>query len=638
MREQSVPGSPSPPPSRAWAQGYVLGEGNTTMPNQQVYSESYSKYYGGYKTFISAASTIQAGKTIPLLVFLERSIVSMECLKMSLVFLILTLPFSLSNVNKSGSGNIKLLDGKYAHCSNNSECPTWFICNSTNACQCGNEHDGIIVCNDKRLTSAVLICYCVTHDKVSKSTFLGSCFYNCAYRDTRIVYEELPADSEMPSICDNFNRVGLLCGDCEEGYSPLVLSYNLSCVKCPDGHKNWWKFILAGFVPLTFFYFFVVLFNVNVTTSRLYGVVWFSQALAMPALVRIALFTVHSEHPNFLKTVKVFTLFYSFWNLDIFHSVLPDICLNVTTLQALALDYLVAFYPFLLILISYMIIKLYDSQIRFMIIIWKPFRALLANFRQSMDVRTSVIDSFATFFFLSYIKVVSITNDLLIPTQIYQLGSNISTFGLYYSPSVVYFGEEHLPYAILAIFILAIFVCVPTVTLLLYPFQFFQRFLSLFPFNWHFLRAFVDAFQGNYKDRTEPGTFDWRWLSAMQLLLRPLLFVVYTTTLSMIFFVFATITLVLVLIILVNVQPFKNAIVRYSSTDSIFLILLSLSFISIIGIDVISTENISLLHTAFTAFVLLSIVVPLFYIASFIMFWLIIKIKRIYQLVYRQRH
>ena len=122
-------------------------------------------------------------------------------------------------------------------------------------------------------------------------------------------------------------------------------------------------------------------------------------------------------------------------------------------------------------------------------------------------------------FLLSYIKVFSVTGDLLVSTQIYQLGSNISTLGLYYSPTVVYFGEEHLPYAILAVAILIVFLCTPFIILLLYPFQFFQRFLSLFPVNWHYLRAFVDSFQGCYKDGTEPGTFDCRWFSVLTLLL-----------------------------------------------------------------------------------------------------------------------
>ena len=192
---------------------------------------------------------------------------------------------------------------------------------------------------------------------------------------------------------------------------------------------------------------------------------------------------------------------------------------------------------------------------------------------------------------MSYIKVLNVTSDLLIPTQIYRLGSNTSTFGVYYSPTVVFFGEEHLPYAILAIFILTLFVCIPTIILILYPFQFFQKFLSLFPFHWHYLHAFVDSFQGCYKDGTEPGTFDYRWFSVLLLLFRLILFIIFTLTLSMIDFVYAILALVVILIAIINVQPFKKTAVHYPSNDPIFLVLLSLFFVINIGRDVARSEN-----------------------------------------------
>ena len=162
------------------------------------------------------------------------------------------------------------------------------------------------------------------------------------------------------SACTHFHRRGLLCGDCEEGHSPLVLSYNLSCIPCKNGQKNWWKFFLAGFFPLTLFYLFVVLFNINVTSSRLHGVVWASQALSMPAFLRVVLFTL--EIHGGLKLGKLLVMCYSYWNLNFFRSILSNICLNVTTLQALALEYLIALYPFVLIAISYIMITLYNHR------------------------------------------------------------------------------------------------------------------------------------------------------------------------------------------------------------------------------------------------------------------------------------
>ena len=194
-----------------------------------------------------------------------------------------------------------------------------------------------------------------------------------------------------------------------------------------------------------FFYFFVVIFNINVTSSRLHGAVWFSQALSMPAFIRLFVSALSHGSPYMLTATKILKVFYSFWNLDLFRSIIPDICLNVTTLQALALDYFIALYPFVLIIISYILIELHDRRYAVIVILWKPFHKVLSVFRKTWDIRTSVIDSFATFFLLSYVKVLSVSADLLIPTKIYKLGSSEVQFGLYYSPTVQYFGDEHLP-------------------------------------------------------------------------------------------------------------------------------------------------------------------------------------------------
>ena len=241
------------------------------------------------------------------------------------------------------------------HCSNDSTCPTWFICNSENSCRCDNRYSDVIICNDNDLTSAVYNCICVTYDIETRSTFAGACLYNCMQRVThgnrKLPIQQLPNKPELLvnlnySMCAVFHRAGLLCGECEEGYSPFVFSYNVSCVECPDGHKNWWKLLLAGFMPLTFLYFIVLLCNINVTSSQLHGVVWFSQVISTPAFVRMVLLSLSFENQEQLMLARVIAVFYSFWNLDIFRSVIPDICLNVTNLQTLALEYFIAFTHF----------------------------------------------------------------------------------------------------------------------------------------------------------------------------------------------------------------------------------------------------------------------------------------------------
>jgi hypothetical protein len=242
------------------------------------------------------------------------------------------------------------------------------------------------------------------------------------------------------------------------------------------------------------------------------------------------------------------------------------------------------------------------------------------------NIRTSVIDSFATFFLLAHVKILSVTTDLLMLTRIDQLGSNSSTSGVYYSPSVEYFGDEHLPYAILALSFLTLFVIIPTLVFLLYPFQLFHKFLSFFPFNWHFLHAFVDSFQGCYKDGTEPGTFDCRWFSVCILLIRILFFIMYGLTLSAVFYAYAIILLVILLIAIININLYKKESVRYPSTDSIFFIFLSLVYTVFLGRGTVTTAKFKFTEMTISGFIFA--LVPLFYTTVLIISWLVTRFKK----------
>ena len=205
--------------------------------------------------------------------------------KIASLLMVLAAQSSELKKNNAHSTCVTKLSDNDNHCSNDSTCPTWFTCRAEKRCQCDKRQTNKILCNDELQTSAVLKCNCVTYDNESKSTYVGVCFHNCIdiNPSTDLPIRELPKNPEIlinNSVCTYFHRTGLLCGDCEGGYSPLVLSYNLSCVKCPDGHKNWWRFLLAGFVPLTVFYFFILAFSINVTSSAF--TVWFGTVKLCP--------------------------------------------------------------------------------------------------------------------------------------------------------------------------------------------------------------------------------------------------------------------------------------------------------------------------------------------------------------------
>ncbi len=65
---------------------------------------------------------------------------------------------------------------------------------------------------------------------------------------------------------------------------------------------------------------------------------------------------------------------------------------------------------------------------------------------------------------------------------------------LYYDARIVYNGPSHRPYFILAIGVI-LFLFIPVMILILYPFMFFHTILNALPVCWHVLHTFVDSFQ-----------------------------------------------------------------------------------------------------------------------------------------------
>ena len=224
-----------------------------------------------------------------------------------------------------------------------------------------------------------------------------------------------------------FSRNGTLCGKCIDGYYPLVYSYDLSCVKCPQGRANLWKFVLSVFLPLTVFYFIVIFFKLNVTLSHLHCFIYYSQAITMPAIVRFITLALRHRSKYFRAWMYVGSL-YGIWNLDFFRAFDLGICLGTDILQTLSLDIAVGIYPLLLMVLSYVLIDLYDCNFKILVILWKPFLKVFSLFRRNWEIRTSVIDAYATFFLLSNVKFLSVSFDLLVPVKVYQLSSFIGDF------------------------------------------------------------------------------------------------------------------------------------------------------------------------------------------------------------------
>ena len=267
------------------------------------------------------------------------------------------------------------------------------------------------------------------------------------------------------------------------------------------------------------FYLIIVTFQVSATSGPLNVFIFSAQLIAYSLNYNNSLY---ASQPWFQVAQKILITVYSFWNLDFFYSVIPPFCLseNITTLHALALQYLPAFYPLLLIIITYILIELHDRNVRVLVWMWRPFHRCLAPFRRSLrwNPKASIVSTFATFLTLAYNKLAIVSSKLLINSRVTDIQGNSSQY-LLLAPTVPYFGSEHLPFAILAIVVLSTFIALPPLLLIAYPTITFQKMLGCLKIRWPALHIFADVFQGCYKNRTD-GKNDYRYFAAFYFILR----------------------------------------------------------------------------------------------------------------------
>ena len=120
----------------------------------------------------------------------------------------------------------------------------------------------------------------------------------------------------------------------------------------------------------------------------------------------------------------------------------------------------------LLLVFVYSLIELHARDFWPIVQLWRPFQRCCGN---RWDIRSSIINAFATFLLLTYIRLLNVSFDLLIPMHTFDAHGNKRGLFLYYDGSVEFFGREHLTYAILAVIVTLFLVIFPLLLFILYP-------------------------------------------------------------------------------------------------------------------------------------------------------------------------
>ena len=512
------------------------------------------------------------------------------------------------------------------HSKNN--CYPWmYRRNSTGECECSNIPYRAVLCDPTIPRTSILDCYCMTYDKKLDEVELGQCVYGCGHKQDEVYYQLPQNKSELNNkICGNWNKDSTLCGACKFGYSPLVYSFQLKCMNCTGMTYNWIKYIAVAYTPLTFFFLFVVVFRFSGTHPLVRGFIAVCQGLVSPVSIR-AYLSVATKKSYIGLSVRVLGSIYGIWNLDFFRTIIPPICLNITPLQALALDYAIAIYPLVLILVTLVLIILHSRDFRIVVWLWKPFHRVFRLIKKDWDLEGSVVKAFATFFLLSYLKILNVTADMLIFTEKYTLPSGKYHYqvkhALYYDASVEYFKGEHLYFGIAAIFVGIFMVILPVVFLVVYPMRWFQKCLNFFHLQRQSIDTFVNCYQGYYKDGTN-GTKDYRCFSVTFFLLQFILYIIFTVSQSMYAFSLGALTLILFMFTVLLVRPYKKQFKVYNVIDAIMTLYFAIMFVLIIAANEADIKAARFSSGTYGILAILSLA-PLFYIVVLCIWWIFVK-------------
>ena len=345
--------------------------------------------------------------------------------------------------------------------------------------------------------------------------------------------------SEIGCACTK-SREGRLCGRCKHGYSVAINSNYLSCVQCDKLEtivKGWAILIALEFIPITVMAILIAMLNVNLNQGSLNAYIFFCQIMTVsfPSVGYPAWLLTH----EYQQTYSTYLLPLSIWNLNFinipsvsesfsdevyYYKFSIHISQSTSPLEAISFWFLIAFYPFVLLILIYICTILYGRGHKCIVYFVRPFHRILARFRSMFNTQPSLTHTAASVFTLCFMQLAATSFKILHPAWYEDKhGKYHSVF--FYDGTQPYFRNWHGLAGTFAVMVL-MFLSIVTLYLLIYPFQWFQKCLNKVKFRKDFLISVTDAFTGPYKDGTE-NSWDYRFFAGVHFALRLVIMVFY---------------------------------------------------------------------------------------------------------------
>ena len=241
-----------------------------------------------------------------------------------------------------------------------------------------------IICSQKGLLLKYTIC--ATYNEEAKILSRIKCpyFRPNAYNITthsKYSYIQIPKNLSQLNdyMCRPLNRKGLVCSECADGFGPSVTSFGYRCVKCTDAWYGVPLFLTLYFAPITVLYLIILVFQISISSAPMPCFIMYAQIIAIvidsnysKAITK----TLLKENWDFRPDMQIIITLYGIFNLDFCHyNTFPPYCLSnkLKFIHITAFGYISAFYPILLIFLTWVCIELHGRNFRPLVWLWRPF-------------------------------------------------------------------------------------------------------------------------------------------------------------------------------------------------------------------------------------------------------------------------
>ena len=304
---------------------------------------------------------------------------------------------------------------------------------------------------------------------------------------------------------------GPLCGRCTNNTGPSVYSVGTKCVPCSP--VNILYYLLLQYLPSTVIFLLVIVFRPSLTSAPMANYVIFCNSAVL--YFRFVLWAyIKLDSIIGLTTLTLSAI----WSFDALLFVSPPLCLSqyIQEFYIPLLEFLATVYPFILLMMTYGVMKLHMQNFKPVVALWRPFTRVYVGFYRAWDPRSSMLQAFASLFFLSYAKLCYlIWGTFLFTTDMKNNGHTL----LYIDPNVPYGSAKHAMLMAFSVTVAVFIFLPPLLVLVVYPTSLYRKISHWISPKWRLrIKTYVETFHGCLKDGTN-GTRDYRSLSGWILLL-----------------------------------------------------------------------------------------------------------------------